>query len=324
MMNILKYIAELVPPRPREQKEPQNLFELNYNCYYQDTTSAYLVKTSLSKYLKTHTWIPKAKKKYLPAHREKITRTEDVIHWIHKHLGRYLDVCILDNRASRYRWIVDKELLRQIRCGMWVLPWRDTRLTQLMRRFRYQKVDLSESTSFTIYQSQDGFAPFYRGSTIYSNFILKKNLKSGMGSDGVYLVEGKTTFHTSRYVLKFASNVEEFQQEIAALHQTRDWPHSPRLIWVDKAKKALITTYCGQELRSVSEFKRDAFRKQVQSLLCELKTKYKLFHNDVRWKNIVILNGHLTLIDWGRANNQPSDQDPQNLVPLSCQKPIDS
>jgi predicted Ser/Thr protein kinase len=317
-MSLVECIQEMVPPRPSQQPGSQYFFEINYHCRYQDTLTKKLSKIPQASYLKTLTWIPKAKKHYAPAHRDKITRTEDVIVWIKSNIGTYLDVFFLDVKASRYRWIVDKEMFRHIRCGIWILPWRDRHFTQKMAQFRYQIVDHFSSPIYTMYQSQDGFAPFYRGTTIYKRFVLKRNLKSGMGSNGVYLVENKGGERTERYVLKFASNKEEFHQEITALQITQDWPYSPRLVWIDYHHQALITTWCGQELRALNASKRELLRETVGKLLCQLKKQYKLFHNDVRWKNIVIQDGHVTLIDWGRASSTPNDKDPQGLVPASC------
>jgi thiamine kinase-like enzyme len=46
----------------------------------------------------------------------------------------------------------------------------------------------------------------------------------------------------------------------------------------------------------------------------ELKDTFGIFHNDIRWKNIVKRGKKLTLIDWGMSSKVDREKNPQEIL----------
>ena len=312
---MIYFLETVVPKRSSNQFRPQYFLEIGYKQHEKDTISYSLTKNK--HYLTTITWIPKIKKKsHLKyVYDGKIISIQNIVSTIIPTFGNYIDVLYIS--SDRYIWILDRSLLKHIRFGVIIFP-KDTSHTRrkLLDKCRYQSRSIpSQSNQLSCFVSIDGFAPYYRGSTIYQKYVLKRNFKSGLGSHGVYLLKNKTT--QIKYVLKFATNQQEFDNEVQALQLTSDWPHSPHLVLIDKPHLALITEWCGFELRSLPNSKRDRFRPTIQKLLIDLYDRYQIYHNDIRWKNIVVYQNHIYLIDWGQSNKESLDKDPQHLLPDS-------
>lgn len=172
-----------------------------------------------------------------------------------------------------------------------------------------------------IYYNNFGYPPYFLGQTISSKYIIIHNFKSGCGSLGVFLVRDINNSENIA-VLKICHTEKSYYREKSALVLTKDWPHSPNLIDYNDSQYFLIQEYCGKDLKKIETKQKKNLKPYVNKVLQLLKGKYGLYHNDIRWKNLVLGKYHiegksktlLRLIDWGNANNQNIDKNHDNII----------
>ena len=107
---------------------------------------------------------------------------------------------------------------------------------------------------------------------------------------------------------------QEYQTEKQTLKLLKNWPYSPILIQCDDTHNWLMTTYCGKEMRTAKNSKKKWAKPRIQAIAKELQQLYGIYHNDIRWKNIVKEGKHLTLIDWGMSSHNNTDKNPQHIL----------
>jgi tRNA A-37 threonylcarbamoyl transferase component Bud32 len=89
----------------------------------------------------------------------------------------------------------------------------------------------------------------------------------------------------------------------------------PDLIKFDDASKTIWTEYCGISLNiKYPPKERYIFKNKIRSLVEQLEN-YNLFHNDIRWKNVVENDdGRLFLIDFEVISNDNKERDPEYIL----------
>lgn len=89
----------------------------------------------------------------------------------------------------------------------------------------------------------------------------------------------------------------------------------PRLIRWEDAEKTIWTEYCGISLNlKYPPKERYKFKQRIRSICDDLMT-YNLYHNDIRWKNIVESNqGRLFLIDFEVTSSENKERDPEWIL----------
>lgn len=89
----------------------------------------------------------------------------------------------------------------------------------------------------------------------------------------------------------------------------------PRLFRWEDLEKTIWTEYCGISLNLKYEPKdRYKFKPKIQAICEDLKS-WNLYHNDIRWKNIVEHDdGRLFLIDFEVISEQNKERDPEYIL----------
>lgn len=147
---------------------------------------------------------------------------------------------------------------------------------------------------------------------IPGRFLLHRVLKSGTGSMAVLLLKREDNNH--KLVLKKCLTDALYQAEKSALLLTSSWRHSPSLIYYDDLRKYLVTEWCGRDLRHAKAQSQDRLRPVIKNLATRLQKNFGIYHNDIRWKNIVRKRGRVVLVDWGFASTDNRERDPQQIL----------
>jgi thiamine kinase-like enzyme len=89
----------------------------------------------------------------------------------------------------------------------------------------------------------------------------------------------------------------------------------PRLIQWNDSEKIIWTQYCGISLNlKYLPKERYKFKSRIRSICSDLKS-HGLYHNDVRWKNIVEnYDGRLFLIDFEVVSTENKERDPEWIL----------
>ncbi len=143
-------------------------------------------------------------------------------------------------------------------------------------------------------------------------YVLHRVLKSGTGSTAVLLLKRRGYHH--RVVFKKCLTPELYQAEKNALILTRHWNHSPNLVYFDDQNYYLVTDWCGCDLRDAKDQLQQKIKPIVQNIVRQLHDRYGIYHNDVRWKNIVRRKGRVVLVDWGFSATEDRERDPQGIL----------
>lgn len=87
------------------------------------------------------------------------------------------------------------------------------------------------------------------------------------------------------------------------------------LIKFDDETKTIWTDYCGVSLNlKYAPKERYIFKNKIRSMVEQLEN-YNLFHNDIRWKNIVENDeGQLFLIDFEVISHDNRERDPEYIL----------
>ena len=87
------------------------------------------------------------------------------------------------------------------------------------------------------------------------------------------------------------------------------------LIRFDDENKTIWTKYCGISLNLKYTAKdRFKFKNEIRSMVEQLQS-YNLFHNDIRWKNVIENdNGGLFLIDFEVISSENRERDPEWIL----------
>lgn len=183
------------------------------------------------------------------------------------------------------------------------------KVMKLLRTNYYEFYD--QIDQYDCYVCSIGFSPYYFGQQILDKYTITGNFKSGCGSSGVFMVRDEAN---NKYVLKRSNSKKTFLKELVALKNTKEWKHSPSLIDYHISDNIIITNWCGNDLKLLDISAKEKYRGDVQQLVDILYKKFNLYHNDIRWKNITISNNNIILIDWGMANLDNRERDPEHIL----------
>ena len=94
-----------------------------------------------------------------------------------------------------------------------------------------------------------------------------------------------------------------------------DWKHTPSLLGFDDNTLTVRLEYVGEALTQFKPPLRKVYRERITHMVAELESEFKIFHNDIRWKNIVLsTDGALYLVDWERARYENIERDPEKIL----------
>ena len=89
----------------------------------------------------------------------------------------------------------------------------------------------------------------------------------------------------------------------------------PKIFKFDDKSKTIWTEYCGISLNlKYPPKQRYKFKQQIRSIVSKLE-KIGLYHNDIRWKNVVESDsGQLFLIDFESISTDNRERDPEYIL----------
>ena len=131
--------------------------------------------------------------------------------------------------------------------------------------------------------------------------------------------DDKKKLHLVKKVFKTRSKYEKERDFYIAYGLFFDF--IPELIDFDDDKKIIWTEYCGISLNLKYPPKdRYRFKNEIR-LMVDYLENYNLFHNDIRWKNIIENDeGRLFLIDFEVISNENKERDPEWILRDKIQK----
>ena len=188
------------------------------------------------------------------------------------------------------------------------------RLRKVLGDYHYQQV--AKHGGYVYYKSTLGTPPYYIGQVAYQRYRILGNLKSGCGSKGVYIVGGLQGPGRGRQdlVLKRCNTEKVFLRELEALRRTQSWPHTPSLVDFIPKELVIVTNWCGYDIRDAKKSTKRKVIPQIQALAKEVREKYKLYHNDIRWKNITRHEDRIMFVDWGMSGEISRERDSDHIL----------
>ena len=99
----------------------------------------------------------------------------------------------------------------------------------------------------------------------------------------------------------------------------------PKLHKFDDESRTIWTQYCGQSL-NLKYIPKDRykFKPKIREMI-KFLAALNLYHNDIRWKNIVESDsGELFLIDFEVISNENKERDPENIITEKYEKSTNS
>jgi predicted Ser/Thr protein kinase len=236
--------------------------------------------------------------------------------WSKHFCENFIHVCIFQH--TDFLTGIEKILLTKIRFGCVIIWYDKVKIGKKRSLFRHvfvshkYKIVITDNPKMDVFVSSVGTPPFYQGQIVFQKYQIKDVFKAGCGSTGVYLLKDRTT--KLLYVLKMVTSHQEYQNEKQILKLLQHWPYSPKLVQYDDTHNWLMTTYCGKEMRTAKNSKKKWAKPRIQAIAKELQQLFGIYHNDIRWKNIVKEGRHLTLIDWGMSSHNNTDKNPQHIL----------
>jgi predicted Ser/Thr protein kinase len=129
--------------------------------------------------------------------------------------------------------------------------------------------------------------------------------KHGVSTTGVFLSE----YAGSPAIYKYYKTVSKVEREYSAYSLLVGCNFVPQVLYFNKDEKCMIFRYMGKSLDIKYKPKdRLIYKQQIQELNERLISEYGIYHNDIRWKNIVEHdNGKLYIIDFEKWTDYERD-----------------
>ena len=110
------------------------------------------------------------------------------------------------------------------------------------------------------------------------------NQKHGVSTVAVVLHE----YQNIPAIYKYFKTVSKFDREYSAYMKLTTCDFIPSILYSDRTEKLLVLSYMGKSLDIKYKPKdRYIFKPQIQILNDILRDTYGIFHNDMRWKNVI-------------------------------------
>ena len=148
---------------------------------------------------------------------------------------------------------------------------------------------------------------------IKNKYQFIKSLKSGRSSIAIDLWENIDT--NKKIVTKKFKSLNKYKKEIFIYKILEKCKYTPNLICQDKNKITIGIEYCGDSMNDLFKTKDRCFYKtKIRNMVNEIQKDYKIYHNDIRWKNICINGGNIMLIDWEMWSYINIERDPEFIL----------
>jgi len=139
--------------------------------------------------------------------------------------------------------------------------------------------------------------------------------KSGVSTDRVEL----HFINDKAYIFKYLKTDNKFLREYEAYQRLKNCSFVPKLIKSSINDRLLMIEHVGKSLNiKYAPKDRKKFKSQIQELNRQLIEDYGIYHNDIRWKNIVESeSGELFIIDfesWTPVSVGNKERDPEKIL----------
>jgi len=139
--------------------------------------------------------------------------------------------------------------------------------------------------------------------------------KSGVSTDRVEL----HFINDKAYIFKYLKTDNKFLRECEAYQRLANCSFVPKLIRSSIDDRLLMIEHVGKSLNiKYAPKDRKKFKPQIQELNRQLIEDYGIYHNDIRWKNIVESeSGELFIIDfesWTPVSVGSKERDPEKIL----------
>jgi|ETNvirnome_6_100_1030635.scaffolds.fasta_scaffold14957_2 tRNA A-37 threonylcarbamoyl transferase component Bud32 len=134
------------------------------------------------------------------------------------------------------------------------------------------------------------------------------------GTDSKYIdvcmLDGK------QVVRKICKSKKQYLRELNNLLTLADFAYTPKVIKQDDENLVIIMEYKGKSLVEMFNKTSDRvkFLPQIKIANDALLKEYGMYHNDLKWKNITILDDVAYLVDVIRTSTKKTDTDSEKII----------
>jgi tRNA A-37 threonylcarbamoyl transferase component Bud32 len=143
-----------------------------------------------------------------------------------------------------------------------------------------------------------------KSTNIFNKYKFIKYLCEGLGSSMVCLSKD---MYNNYVVIKKSIDSKAYKKEKETLILLDRFIYTPKLLDYCDKELYIITEWCGNDLRNITDNKRKEYTPHIQNIVKILYDNYKIYHNDVRWKNLTFINNKIFLIDLEMADTENDD-----------------
>jgi tRNA A-37 threonylcarbamoyl transferase component Bud32 len=118
----------------------------------------------------------------------------------------------------------------------------------------------------------------------------------------------------NKVVIKKSNTLKEYDAEKKSLLLLINIKYIPKLLYYNDKELYLVIDFCGRDLRNESKIKRETLIPYINKIHDYIEKHYKIYHNDIRWKNITILDNKVYLIDWGMSSFNKEDKNHDKIL----------
>jgi thiamine kinase-like enzyme len=141
------------------------------------------------------------------------------------------------------------------------------------------------------------------------------NFKHGVSTSKVEL----HSFNGEFFILKYLKTTNKYLREKSAYEKLENCPFVPKLLKRSVDDRILVIQYVGESLNiKYAPQDRKKFKPQIKELNQRLIKDYGIYHNDIRWKNVVESeSGELFIIDfesWTPIKVGSRERDPEKIL----------
>lgn len=110
-------------------------------------------------------------------------------------------------------------------------------------------------------------------------------------------------------VYKYFKTYSKFDREMSAYEKLKNCEFVPSILYANREEKLLVIAHVGKSLDiKYHPSDRHKYKPQIMKLNDTLREQYGIFHNDMRWKNVVESDdGHLYIIDFEKWTSHEHD-----------------
>ena len=146
---------------------------------------------------------------------------------------------------------------------------------------------------------------------IIDKYKFIRNLPNGLGSTMVFL--GKD-MNNKDIVVKQCIDKNDYKKEKETLQLLNNSIYTPKLVDFCDNSLYLVSEWCGNDLRNINNYYKKQYLPHIKNIVNILYEKYKIHHNDIRWKNLTFKDNKIYLIDWEKSSDENTELNHDNIL----------